>query len=151
MEEIKKIAVIGAGVMGHGIAQVYAMAGYEVVVRDIKQEILEGAKKRIEWSLRKMVEKKTITQEQATSTLSRIKFTLDMKEAVKDADYIVEAIPERVDLKREVFKEIDELAPEHAIISSNTSTISATILGDATKRPDRVVNQHWFNHRCSCI
>jgi enoyl-CoA hydratase/3-hydroxyacyl-CoA dehydrogenase len=145
MDEIKKIAVIGAGVMGHGIAQVYAMAGYEVIVRDIKQEILEEARKRIEWSLGKMVEKKTITQEQATSTLSRIKFTLDMKEAVKDADYILEAIPERVDLKREVFKEIDELAPEHAIISSNTSTIPATILGDATKRPDRVVNQHWFN------
>ncbi|RLG39324.1 MAG: 3-hydroxyacyl-CoA dehydrogenase family protein [Candidatus Alkanophagales archaeon] len=145
VEEIKKIAQIGAGVMGHGIAQVAAMTGYDVALMDISKDALDRAMKLITVSLSKLVKKNKLTEEQKEAVLGKIKPTLDLKEAVQDADYVIEAVFESLDLKKQVFKEMDEIAPEHTILASNTSTIPATILGDATNRPDKVIDMHWFN------
>ena len=145
MGEIKKVAVIGAGMMGHGIAQVFAMKGFEVNLLDVDEKILQDALQRIEWSLRKFVEKRRIRGEDAEAALSRIKSTTFYDEAVKDVDFIIEAVPENIELKKKVFMKVDELAPPHAIITSNTSTLSITEMGRATKRPDKVAGMHWFN------
>lgn len=145
VEEIKKIAQIGAGVMGHGIAQVAAMAGYDVALMDVSRAALDQAMKLINTSLSKLVEKKKITEEQKNAVLGKIKPTTDLKEAVKDADYVIEAIFESLPLKKEIFMALDAAAPEHAILASNTSTIPATLLADVTSRPEKVIDMHWFN------
>ncbi|HEX59149.1 MAG TPA: 3-hydroxyacyl-CoA dehydrogenase [Methanomicrobia archaeon] len=145
VEEIKKIAQIGAGVMGHGIAQVAAMAGYDVMLMDVSRAALDQAMKLINTSLSKLVEKKKITEEQKNAVLGKIKPTTDLKEAVKDADYVIEAVFESLPLKKEIFMAMDDAAPEHAILASNTSTIPATLLGDVTSRPEKVIDMHWFN------
>lgn len=144
-KEIKNVAVIGAGVMGHGIAQVFAMKGYNVNIVDISEEILKKALQNIEWSLSKFVEKKRIRKEDAEVTLSRIKTTTSYEEAVKDIDFMIEAVSENIDLKKKIFNKVDELAPPHTILASNTSTLSISEMGRATKRPDKVVGMHWFN------
>ncbi len=144
--KITKVAVIGAGLMGHGIAQVSAqVAGYEVYLKDIKQEFLDKGMGRIKWSLGKLVEKEKISQGDADTVLSRIHPTLDMKEAVGEADLVVEAAPEKLQLKKTLFEAFDEFTPYHAILASNTSSISITEIAKATKRPDKVVGMHFFN------
>jgi 3-hydroxyacyl-CoA dehydrogenase len=144
--EIKKIAVLGAGLMGHGIAQVAAqVAKYEVALRDIKQEFLDNGMNMITGSLRKFVEKGVVSENEMKETLSRIHPTLDMKEAVKDADLIIEAVPEKVELKKRVLKEAGEVAKEGALMASNTSSISITELASATKRPEKFCGMHFFN------
>jgi enoyl-CoA hydratase/3-hydroxyacyl-CoA dehydrogenase len=143
--EIKKIAVIGAGAMGHGIAQVAATAGFEVNLRDINQEFVNAGMEKIKWSLGKLVEKKRVTEEEAQKTISRIKPLVPLEEAVKDVDYVIEAVPEKLDLKRQVFKEMDQYAPSHAILATNTSAILVTEIAEATKRPEKVVGMHFFN------
>ncbi len=144
--EIKKVAVIGAGLMGHGVTQVLAqIAGYEVYLKDIKQEFIDSGMGRIKWSLGKLVEKEKLTQTDADATLNRIHPTLDMKEAMSDTDFVIEAIPENLDLKKKIFAEMDGFAPSHAILSSNTSSISISRIAAATKRPDKVVGMHFFN------
>jgi 3-hydroxyacyl-CoA dehydrogenase len=144
--EIKKIAVLGAGLMGHGIAQVAAqVAKYEVALRDIKQEFLDNGMKMMTGSLRKFVEKGVVSEKEMEETLSRIHPTLDMKEAVKDADLIIEAVPEKVELKKSVLKEAGEVAKEGALMASNTSSISITELASATKRPENFCGMHFFN------
>jgi len=144
--EIKKIAVLGAGLMGHGIAQVAAqVARYEVALRDIKQEFLDNGMKMITGSLRKFVEKGVVSEKEMEETLSRIHPTLDMKEAVKDADLIIEAVPEKAELKKSVLKEAGEVAKEGALMASNTSSISITELASATKRPEKFCGMHFFN------
>ncbi len=144
-EEIRSVAVIGGGMMGHGIAQVFAMKGREVSLLDIDEEILRNAMQRIEWSLRKFVEKRRIREEDAEAALSRIKPTTSYEEALKDVDFVVEAVPENLELKKKVFAKVDELSPPHTIIASNTSTLSITEMGRATKRPEKTVGMHWFN------
>ncbi len=144
-EEIRRVAVIGGGMMGHGIAQVFAMKGREVSLLDIDEEILRNAMQRIEWSLRKFVEKRRIREEDAEAALSRIKPTTSYEEALKDVDFVVEAVPENLELKKKVFAKVDELSPPHTIIASNTSTLSITEMGRATKRPEKTVGMHWFN------
>ncbi len=144
-EEIRRVAVIGGGMMGHGIAQVFAMKGHEVSLLDIDEEILRNAMQRIEWSLRKFVEKRRIREEDAEAALSRIKPTTSYEEALKDVDFVVEAVPENLELKKKVFAKVDELSPPHTIIASNTSTLSITEMGRATKRPEKTVGMHWFN------
>jgi len=148
VEDIRRVAVIGFGTMGSGIAQVVAQAGYEVIARDVTDDILKRGLEMIKsgpFGLEKAVEKGKITREQADAALSRIKVTTDLAVAVKEADFIIEAVFENLDLKKKVFREVDELAPRHAIIVSNTSTLSITALASATKRPDKVAGMHFFN------
>ena len=143
--EIKKIAVVGAGAMGHGIAQVAAMAGFEVTLRDVNEELVQGGIEKIKWSLNKLVEKKRIADEDAKKTIDRIKPVVPLEEAVKNVDYVIEAIPEKLSLKRQIFSEMDKFAPSHAILASNTSALLITEIAEATTRPDKVVGMHFFN------
>jgi 3-hydroxybutyryl-CoA dehydrogenase len=148
MAEVEKIAVIGFGTMGAGITQVFAEAGFNVIARDVADEILKRGLDIIEngpFGLKKAVAKSRITEKQAKEIFSRIKVTLNLSEAVKDADFIVEAVFENLDLKKKIFSEIDSLCPEHTIIVSNTSTLSITSLAAATKRPEKVAGMHFFN------
>jgi enoyl-CoA hydratase/3-hydroxyacyl-CoA dehydrogenase len=144
-EEIKKAAVAGSGAMGHGITQLLAMNGYEVTMVDINDEILAKAKEKIKWSLSKFAEKKRIRQEDADAALARIHTTTSYEEAGKDADLAIEAAPENMDLKKTIFSKLDAATPPHAILASNTSTLSITEMGKATKRPDKVAGMHFFN------
>jgi enoyl-CoA hydratase/3-hydroxyacyl-CoA dehydrogenase len=144
-KQVAQVAVIGAGSMGHGIAQILAMAGLGVSMTDVSREFMQKGYDRIKWSLEKFVEKRTIRQEEMDAALSRIKLIDGYPNTVSNADFIVEAAPEDLVLKKKIFSEIDAHAPSHAIIASNTSTLSITALGASTKRPDKVVGMHFFN------
>lgn len=142
--EINKIGVIGAGQMGSGIAQVAAQAGYDVVMRDIEERFIEGGMKNITKNLDWLVGKEKITEDDKNQILARIKTTLEVKD-LADCDLIIEAIIENADLKKQVFGELDELCPETTIFASNTSSISITELGAATKRADKFIGMHFMN------
>jgi enoyl-CoA hydratase/3-hydroxyacyl-CoA dehydrogenase len=144
-ERIKKVAVIGSGAMGHGITQVLAMAGHDVAMVDINDEILQKAKEKIKWSLDKFAEKRRIRQEDAAAALARITTTTSYDQAARDIDLAIEASPENMELKKRVFAALDSTAPPRAIIASNTSTLSITEMGRATKRSDKVAGMHFFN------
>jgi enoyl-CoA hydratase/3-hydroxyacyl-CoA dehydrogenase len=144
-EKLKKVAIVGSGAMGHGIAELLAMTGYEVVMIDISDELLQKGKEKIKWSLDKFVEKKRIRKEDADAALARISTTTSYEQAGKDIDLAIEAVPENMDLKRKVFSTLDSAAPPNAILASNTSTLSITEMGKATKRPDKVAGMHFFN------
>jgi enoyl-CoA hydratase/3-hydroxyacyl-CoA dehydrogenase len=144
-EDIKKIAVMGAGDMGHGIAEVALLAGYKVAMRDIEQRFIDKGFFRIKESLDKLVEKQKITEENKKAMLGNIQTFVDIADSVKDADFVIEAVPEIMSLKREVFQAVDTAAPKHAILASNTSTMSITEMASATKRPEQVVGMHFFN------
>ena len=144
-EKIKKAAVIGSGAMGHGIAQLLAVAGIEVAMVDINDEILQKGKEKIKWSLDKYVEKRRIRQEEASAALARISTTTSYEKAGKEVDFAIEASPENMEIKKKVFSKLDEVSPAHAILASNTSTLSITEMGKATKRADRVAGMHFFN------
>ncbi|WP_202318480.1 3-hydroxyacyl-CoA dehydrogenase/enoyl-CoA hydratase family protein [Archaeoglobus neptunius] len=143
--EVKKICILGAGAMGSGIAQVCATAGYEVWVRDIKQEFLDRGKAVIEKNLQRAVSKGKIKEEKAKEILERIHFTLDMEEAVKDVDLVIEAVPEIMDLKKQVFAEVQKYAKPECVFASNTSGLSITELGNSTDRPEKFLGLHFFN------
>lgn len=146
MAEIKKIAVLGAGLMGHGIAQVAAQVGkYEVNLRDVEQRFIDSGVGMIKESLQRFVKKGQLTEMDMNATLARIHPMLDLKEAVTNADLIIEAVPENLELKKATFREVDSYAPAHAIITSNTSSVSITEMASATKRPERVCGMHFFN------
>ncbi len=142
--EIKTIGVLGAGVMGNGIAQVASMAGYNVILRDIEDRFVEGGIKNIDKFLGKTVEKGKMTADDKNAIMGRIKGTTDMG-AMKDVDFVVEVIIEVMDVKKKVFAELDEITKPHVILSSNTSSMSITEIATATKRPDKVVGMHFFN------
>jgi len=144
-ENIKKIAVMGAGDMGHGIAEVALLAGYKVAMRDIEQRFIDRGFSRIKESLDKLMEKQKITEENKKAMLANIQTFVDIAESVKDADFVIEAVPEIMDLKEQVFQALDAAAPKHAILASNTSTMSITEIASATKRPEQVVGMHFFN------
>ncbi len=139
-----KLAVIGAGEMGHGVAELAALHGHDVRMRDIKTEYVDRGLERIRWSLGKLVEKKQITQAQADEALGRIHGTVDLRDACRDADFVIEAVFEDPELKRKVFRELDEAAPSKAILASNTSALPITQMANATKRPQNVVGMHFF-------
>ena len=144
--EVRKIAVLGAGLMGHGIAQVAAQVGkYEVFMRDIEQKFVDSGMNMIRGSLQRFLKKGQITEQQMNEILARIHPILDLKDAVSEADLIIEAAPENVELKKAVFREVDTYAPSHAIIASNTSSVSITELASATKRSEKVCGMHFFN------
>lgn len=142
---VKNTSVIGAGTMGHGIALVLAQAGFKVTLRDITNELVQAGLERIRKNLQKSVEKKIMTQTQANEVMSRLKGTTDLAEAVKEADFVIEAVIENMELKKQVFREVDKTCPKHAIISSNTSSLSITEIASATERPDKVIGTHFFN------
>jgi len=142
---VNQVAVIGAGSMGHAIAQIMAMAGLGVSMTDVSRDFMQKGYDRIKWSLEKFVEKRTIRQEEMDAALARIKLVDGYANTVSNADFVIEAAPENLDLKKKIFSEIDASAPPQAIIASNTSTLSITALGSATKRADKVVGMHFFN------
>ncbi|MDM5247952.1 3-hydroxyacyl-CoA dehydrogenase family protein [Lysinibacillus sp. G4S2] len=141
---IKTIGVVGAGSMGAGIANLAALNGFNVVLRDIKDSYLEGAMARINKFMSKSVERGKMTEEQKQETLSRIQTTTKLED-LKDVDVVIEAVLEDLDLKKEVFSQLDEIVREDVIITTNTSSMSITEIAATTKRPDRVAGMHFFN------
>ena len=145
MLNIKNITVLGSGVMGHGIAQVSATAGYNVVLRDIKQEFLDKAMEKIRWSLDKLVTKEKISKEEGDAIFSRIIPIVDLNDAVKDAEMVIEVVPEIMDLKKKVYAELDKAAKPEVIFASNTSTLPITEIANTTSRPEKFIGIHFFN------
>jgi len=142
---IKNITVLGSGIMGHGIAQVSAMAGYKVVLRDIEQKFLDKAMEKIRWSLQKLAEKNKITVAEVDIFYNNITPLVDLQTAVKSADLIIEAVPEDFNLKKKVYQELNTLAEKNIIFASNTSTLPITELSSLTDRPDKFIGVHFFN------
>ncbi len=145
IDDIENITVLGAGTMGHGIAEVAALAGYDVVLRDINDELVTDGYEQIEWSLNKLAEKERISQEDADDAIDRVSPIVDLEAAAEDADVVIEAIIEDMDIKRDVYGQLDDAAPEDAIFASNTSSLSISDLADATDRPEQVCGMHFFN------
>lgn len=145
IDDVKNISVIGAGNMGHQISTLCAIKGYKTVCTDISQEMLDKADKFVDKYLAGRVEKGKMTDEQAKQARANIRFTADLEDAVKDADYVIEAAIEVLDIKRKVFSDIDRMAPPHAILATNSSAIVSSLIADATNRPDKIINLHFFN------
>lgn len=141
---VQKIVVIGAGQMGSGIAQVCAMAGYDVEVQDLKQEQLDRGLAIITKNLARQVEKGRMKEEEKEATLNRLTVTLDL-DCVKEADLVIEAAVEKMDIKKKIFANLDEIAPEHAILATNTSSLPITEIAAVTKRPEKVIGMHFMN------
>lgn len=141
---IRKVVVLGSGTMGNGITQVIAQAGYQVTMHDIDETIVNRGLQKIEKSLSRFVEKNVISPEEKVNILSRIKTTTAL-DIVKDADLVIEAVPEQLDLKVKIFAELDQLAPSHTIFASNTSSLPITAIAAATKRPSQVIGIHFMN------
>ncbi|MCG8329221.1 MAG: 3-hydroxybutyryl-CoA dehydrogenase [Chitinophagales bacterium] len=142
---MKNITVVGAGTMGNGIAHVFAMNGYQVNLVDISEKALEKAIATIAKNLDRMIKKEKISEEDKNATLARINTYTQLEEGVKEADLVVEAATENVDLKLKIFSSIDQLAPEKAVLATNTSSISITKIAAATQRPEKVIGMHFMN------
>ncbi len=142
---VNNISVIGSGVMGLGIAQVAAQAGYSVILYDIADDILQKAQSKIEKNLSKGVSLGKVTEDAKALTLKNLTITTDLIEAAQKADLVIEAVPEIIDLKIKIFKELDEACPPHTILATNTSTMSITEIGANTNRSDKTITMHFFN------
>lgn len=142
---IRSIAVIGSGNMGNGIAQVCAAAGNKVFMRDVEQRFLDKAMENVTKSLGRLVKAGKITESQVEEIKSRITATTDLELAVRDASVVIEAVPEDLELKKQLYADLDRLTPPDCILASNTSNFSITAIASATKRTDKVVGMHWFN------
>jgi enoyl-CoA hydratase / 3-hydroxyacyl-CoA dehydrogenase len=145
VSSINQITVLGSGIMGHGIAQVAAMYGYRVALRDVEQPFLDKAMDKIKWSLNKLVEKKRVTQTEADKIFGRINPTVDLKEVLKFCDLLIEAVPEDMNLKRKVYAEVDQYADPKTIYASNTSTLPITEMSLLARRPEKFIGVHFFN------
>jgi 3-hydroxybutyryl-CoA dehydrogenase len=143
--ETKRVAVIGAGTMGAGIAQVAATAGLEVGLHDVSAEAIVRGIDRIRANLERGVDKGKVTAEQRDAALSRIEPVADLPAAAAEADLVVEAAPESIELKRSIFEQVDRSAPDHALLASNTSSLSVGRIAEVTRRPESVVGMHFFN------
>jgi len=143
--DLKNITVLGSGIMGHGIAQVSATAGYNVVLRDIEQVFLDKAMEKIKWSLDKLVSKGKMSQEEANSIYSRITPIVNLAESVKNAQLVIEVVPEIMELKKKVYAELDSVANKDIFFASNTSTLPITEIADTTTRPKKFIGIHFFN------
>jgi 3-hydroxybutyryl-CoA dehydrogenase len=142
---MKNVTVIGSGTMGNGIAHVFAQFGFSVTLNDIKQEYLDKGIKTISSNLDRQVKKGTLTEEQKSATLANIKTSLVLQDAVQNADIVIEAATENRNIKFDIFRTIDANAPAHAVLASNTSSISITEIGAVTKRPAQVIGMHFMN------
>ena len=142
---IKNITVLGSGIMGHGIAQVSAMAGYNVTLRDIEQQFLDKAISKIRWSLDKLVSKEKISKDEGDEIISRIKLVVDLRDAVHDCDLVIEAVPEIMELKKKVYIELDKVAGDQVIFASNTSTLPITEIANTVSNPEKFIGIHFFN------
>ncbi|MEM4492951.1 MAG: 3-hydroxyacyl-CoA dehydrogenase family protein, partial [Pyrobaculum sp.] len=140
---IRRVFVVGAGTMGHGIAEVAALAGYEVYIYDISAEILNKAIEKIKWSLEKLYERRRISS--VEEVLSRLRATLNFEEAARNSDIAIEAVPENIQLKRDIFAKLDALMHKDAILATNTSSLPISEIAEATRRPNKVVGIHFFN------
>ncbi|PWU80210.1 MAG: 3-hydroxyacyl-CoA dehydrogenase [Candidatus Nitrosopolaris wilkensis] len=145
MHLVKKITVLGSGIMGHGIAQVCAMAGYNVTLRDIESSLLDKALEKVKWSLSKLVEKQKITQIEADRIFHRITPEVDLELSLRDTDLLIEAVPEDLGLKKKVYTDVDKFAEEKTLYASNTSTLPITEMAALTGRPERFIGLHFFN------
>ena len=145
IDGVSKILVVGAGAMGSQIGMVCSLAGYEVVVQDIEEDMLTEAREQLEKRMARNVEKERNSQEEVDDAFGRMDFTTDLESPATEADIVIEAAVEKLDVKREIFAQLDEVAPEHAILATNSSTIVSSQIADATGRPDRVCNMHFFN------
>lgn len=143
--EIRKVCVVGAGTMGNGIAQVVAQAGYETTMVDVKQEFLDRGLAVIKSSLSRFVERGRLTRQSMEKALANIHATIDLAAGAADADYVIEAVFERVEVKAPLFQQLDEICPKHSILASNTSGIPIGLLASTTKRPDKVIGMHFFS------
>jgi 3-hydroxybutyryl-CoA dehydrogenase len=143
---VQNITVLGSGTMGHGIAQIAAFSGFTVMLYDIESEMLEAAMKKINGTIEKhFVSKGKLTQDEANEVTARISTTTDLKEAAQKADFVIEAIPEKLELKKEVFSQLDKICPANTILATNTSVLPVTAISGATERPDRCIGTHFFN------
>lgn len=145
LPKINDITVLGSGIMGHGIAQISAMNGYDVILRDIEERFLENAMNKIRWSLDKLVEKNKINKQESDKIYYRIKPIIDLKDALVNTDLLIEAVPEDLNLKKKVYSEVDQFANEKTIYSSNTSTLPISEISKLSDRPDRFIGLHFFN------
>ncbi len=143
--DFKKIAVAGPGMMGHGIGQEFALAGYEVIFFGRSENRLEQARQNIERNLWELAEWRIIPEDSIQATLDRIQTTTVLENAAEDADLVVETIVEDLEVKQRIFKDLDRICPNHTILASNTSTLLPSVLASATQRPDRVLVAHYFN------
>jgi len=143
--KIEKVAVLGAGIMGSGIAQVLAVAGFDVAMHDIEDRFVEKGFATIKTYLDRAVEKGKLEASSATATLARIKGTTDIEEAAAEADWVIEAVVETMSVKKEVFAQLDGICKPEAILASNTSGLSITEIASVTRRPDKVLGAHFFN------
>jgi 3-hydroxybutyryl-CoA dehydrogenase len=145
LSQIKRVAIIGAGIMGHGFAQIFAQKGYPVFLYDVDGAILEKALKRIESNLDTFIENGLLRKKEKGLVLNRITRITDLEAAVRNVDFVLEAVPEIMDLKKEIFKKLDRFAPPHAILASNTSGLSITEMGSVTGRPEKTIIVHGIN------
>ncbi|TLS38100.1 3-hydroxyacyl-CoA dehydrogenase [Pseudalkalibacillus caeni] len=150
---VHNMVVVGSGVMGRGIAYVGALGGMEVKLVDINRNALESARDELEKIFQKGIEKGKITNEQRSAASSRLSYESNLEEAVKDAELVIEAVPEKIEIKQKIFETLDENAPEHCYFATNTSTMSPTEIASFTKRPEKVIAMHFFNpvHRMPLI
>lgn len=142
--EMEKIFVVGAGTMGSGIAQVFAESGFDVIIKDVDMKFVERGLGVIENNLKRNVEKGKITEEEKNKILARIKGTVDINDA-KDADFVIEAAIENMEIKKQIFKELDNVCKGGTILATNTSSLSITEIASSTKRPEKVIGMHFFN------
>ncbi|HSF01318.1 MAG TPA: 3-hydroxyacyl-CoA dehydrogenase family protein [Nitrososphaeraceae archaeon] len=145
MYKINQITILGSGIMGHGIAQISSMAGYNVVLRDIEQSFLDKAMDKIKWSVNKLVEKQKVNNEEAQQIINRIHPIVDLEQALKNTDMVIEAVPEDLNLKKKVYQEIEKFATDDMIFASNTSTLPISEISSFTTRPDKFIGLHFFN------
>jgi 3-hydroxybutyryl-CoA dehydrogenase len=141
---IERILVVGAGQMGHQIGMLAALGGYKTTIQDVNETALQKAKALLDGIISKWVTKGKISEDQKEAAFARLTFTTNLEEAASNSDFVIEAVVEKLDIKKEVFKRLDLLTPEHTILVSNSSTIVSSLLADVTSRPDKVCNMHFF-------
>ncbi|MBM7703742.1 3-hydroxyacyl-CoA dehydrogenase family protein [Metabacillus iocasae] len=143
-QDIKRLTVIGAGQMGHQIGMLCALGGFDTTIQDLEEQALVKAKQSLQAIMSKWVQKGKLSEDQKEAAFHRLSFTTSLEKAATNADFIIEAVVERLDVKQEVFKQIDRFAPSHAILATNSSTIVNSLIANVTNRADKVVNMHFF-------